>query len=53
VTERLIAVTKASLRESSLRITLPKENAEILNVDEKDHIGFYFNQEEVIVRKID
>ena len=51
--EKLIAVTKASLRGSSLRITLPKEIAEILNVGEKDHIGFYFNEKEVIVRKID
>lgn len=50
--ERLIAVTKASLRGSSLRITLPKEIAEILNVGEKDHIGFYESNGEVIVRRI-
>ena len=52
MTERLIAVTKASLRGSSLRITLPKEIAEILNVGEKDHIGFYESNGEVIVRRI-
>lgn len=52
MTERLIAVTKASLRGSSLRITLPKEIAEILKVGEKDHVGFYENNGEVIVRRI-
>ena len=40
MTEKLIAVTKASLRGSSLRITLPKKIAEILNVGEKDHFRF-------------
>jgi bifunctional DNA-binding transcriptional regulator/antitoxin component of YhaV-PrlF toxin-antitoxin module len=53
MTEKLIAVTRTSSRGSSLRIALPKEVSEMLNVGEKDHIGFYFNEKEVIVRKID
>ena len=53
MTERLIAVSRTSSRGSSLRITLPKEVSEMLKVGEKDHIGFYENNGEVIVRRID
>ena len=53
MTEKLIAVTRASSRGSSLRITLPKEIAEMLNVGEKDHIGFYESNGEVMVRRIE
>jgi bifunctional DNA-binding transcriptional regulator/antitoxin component of YhaV-PrlF toxin-antitoxin module len=53
MTEKLIAVTRTSSRGSLLRITLPKEIAEMLKVGEKDHIGFYESNGEVIVRKID
>ena len=38
---KLLAITKTSSRDSSLRITLPKEIAEKLNVSESEHIGFY------------
>ena len=39
--DKLIAVTKTSKRGSSLRITLPKEIAEKVNVSESEHLGFY------------
>ena len=52
MTEKLIAVTMASSRGSSLRITLPKEIAEMLNVGEKEHVGFYESNGEVIVKRI-
>ena len=41
MSDKLIAVTKTSSRGTSLRITLPKEIAEKLNVSESEHIGFY------------
>ena len=53
MTEKLIAVTRTSSRGSSLRITLPKEIAEILKVGEKDHIGFYESNGNIVIRKIE
>ena len=50
---KLIAVTKTSKRESSLRITLPKEIAERLRVSESEHIGFYEVNGDIVVRKIE
>ena len=49
---KLIAVTKTSKRGSSLRMTLPREIAEKLNVSESEHIGFYEVNGEIVVRKI-
>ena len=53
MSDKLIAVSKTSSRGSSLRITLPKEIAEKLNVSESEHIGFYEVQGEIVVRKIE
>ena len=50
--DKLIAVTKTSFRGSSLRITLPKEIAEKLNVSESEYIGFYEVGGKIVVRKI-
>ena len=50
---KLLAITKTSSRDSSLRITLPKEIAEKLNVSESEHIGFYEVNGEIVVRKIE
>ncbi len=52
MSNKLIAVTKTSKRGSSLRITLPKEIAEKLNVTGSEHIGFYELKGEIVVRKI-
>ena len=51
--DKLIAVTKTSKRDSSLRVTLPKEIAEKLNVSESEHIGFYEIRGKIVVRKIE
>lgn len=51
--DKLIAVTRTSKRGSSLRITLPKDIAEKLNVSESEHIGFYEANGEIVVRKIE
>ena len=51
--DKLIAVTKTSTRGSSLRITLPNDIAEKLNVSESEHIGFYEVNGEIVVRKIE
>lgn len=51
--DKLIAVTRTSSKGSSLRITLPKEVAEKLNVSESEHIGFYEEKGEIVVRKIE
>ena len=51
--DKLIAVTKTSSKGSSLRITLPKEIADKLNVSESEHIGFYEVNGEIVIRKIE
>jgi AbrB family looped-hinge helix DNA binding protein len=51
--DKLLAVTRTSSKGSSLRITLPKEIAEKLNVSESEHIGFYEVNGEIVVRKIE
>ena len=53
MTDKLIAVTRTSSRGSSLRMTLPKEVAEKLNVSESEHLGFYEVKGEILVRKIE
>jgi AbrB family looped-hinge helix DNA binding protein len=53
MSDKIIAVSKTSRRGSSLRITLPKEIAEKLNVSESEHIGFYEIDGEIVVRKIE
>ena len=51
--DKLLAVAKTSSKGSSLRITLPKEIAEKLNVSESEHIGFYEVEGEIVIRKIE
>ena len=51
--DKLIAITRTSSRGSSLRITLPKEIAEKLNVSESELIGFDEIMGEIVVRKIE
>ena len=51
--EKLIAVAKTSSKGSSLRITIPKEIAEKLNVSESEHIGFYEINVEIVIKKIE
>ena len=51
--DKLIAVTRTSSKGSSLRMTLPKEVAEQLNISKSEHIGFYEVKGEIVVRKIE
>ena len=51
--DKLIAVSKTSRKKSSLRITLPKEVAEKLDISESEHIGFYEVRGKIVVRKIE
>ena len=51
--DKLIAVTRTSSKGSSLRMTLPKEIAEKLNVTGSEHIGFYDVNGEIVIRKIE
>ena len=51
--DKLIAVTRTSSKGYSLRMTLPKEIAEMLNVSESEHIGFYEVNGEIVIRKIE
>ena len=53
MTDKLIAVTRTSSKGSSLRMTLPKEVAEKLNVSESEHIGFYEVKGEIMIKKIE
>ena len=51
--DKLIALIKTSSKGSSLRMTLPKEIAEKLNISESQHIGFYEVNREIVVMKIE
>ena len=51
--DKLIAVSRTSRKESSLRMTLPKEVAEKLNVSESEHIRFFEVRGKIVVRKIE
>ena len=51
--DKLIAVSRTSRKESSLRITLPKEVAEKLKVSESEHIGFFEVRGKIVIRKIE
>ena len=53
MTEKLMAVTRTSSKGSSLRMTLPKEVAESLNIGERDHVGFYDNNGRIVIRKME
>jgi len=53
MTDKLIAVTRTSKRDSSIRMTLPREVAEKLRASGSDHIGFYEVKGEIIIRKIE
>lgn len=50
---KLIAVARTSKRGTSIRITLPKEITKILDVEEKEHVGFYEENGKVWVRKVE
>ena len=49
----MIEVLHVSKREASLRITVPKKAAEILNVKAWDIIGFYEENGNVALRKME
>ncbi|MCL4420664.1 MAG: AbrB/MazE/SpoVT family DNA-binding domain-containing protein [Candidatus Thermoplasmatota archaeon] len=51
--DKLIAVTRTSKRDSSLRMTLPKDVAEKLKASGSDHIGFYEVNGDIVIRKIE
>ena len=49
---QLIEVTHVSKRGTSLRITLPKKAAEALKANAGDIIGFYQEDDRVLLKKI-
>lgn len=51
--KKLIAVARTSRKESSLRITQPKEVAEKLDISESEHIGFYEIRGEIVTSRIE
>lgn len=52
-TPGLIAVTKLSTRGTSIRMTLPKEIAEILEVSDGGHLGFYSDNGKILLKKLE
>lgn len=50
--EKLIAVTKLSTKGTSIRMTLPKEIAEKLEIGEGNHLGFYEHDGKIWLRKV-
>ena len=50
---KLLDVSHVSKRGSSLRITLPKTICEKLGVKEEDIVGFYEDNGNIIIKKIE
>lgn len=50
---KLIAVTKISTKGTSIRMSLPKEVAEILDMSESEHVGFYQVDGLIVIRRIE
>jgi|AADL01.1.fsa_nt_gi hypothetical protein len=50
---KLITVARTSKRGTLIKITLPKEITKILEVKEKEHVGFYEENGRVLVRKVE
>ncbi|MHB1492806.1 MAG: AbrB/MazE/SpoVT family DNA-binding domain-containing protein [Thermoplasmataceae archaeon] len=48
----LIAITKTSSKGTSLRITLPKEIADKLDIGENQFIGFFHKDGTITIKKI-
>lgn len=51
--QKLVEVSHASRRGSSIRITLPKKIQEKLCINEGDIIGFYEEGDRIILRRVD
>lgn len=49
---KLLAVTRPSFKGTSIRMTLPKEIATELTVEEGDHIGFYRIKDGIFLKKV-
>lgn len=51
--QQLIEVTHVSKRGASLRISLPKKAAELINANAGDIIGFYQEEGKVFLKKME
>lgn len=51
--QQLLEVSHVSKRGASLRITVPKKAAEVLNLKSGDIVGFYEEDGKIILNKID
>lgn len=49
---KLVEVSRVSRRESSLRITIPKNIQEKLGIKEGDIVGFYEEDWKIFLRKM-
>ena len=50
---KLIAVTRLSTGGTSVRMTLPMEIMQMLEVQEGDHMGFYEYEGKIMVKKVE
>ena len=50
--KELIDITRTSKQGTSLRITLPKKIAEKLTIKEGEFLGFYLDENKVILERI-
>jgi AbrB family looped-hinge helix DNA binding protein len=49
---QLLELSRVSKKEASLRITVPKKAAEILDVKSGDIVGFYEDNGSIVLRKM-
>ena len=50
--DNIIAITRTSNKGTSLRITLPKEVAKHLSIEENQFVGFFLKDGEIVLKKI-
>lgn len=50
---KLLAVIRLSTGGTSVRMTLPKEIMQMLDVQEGDHLGFYEYEGKIVVKKVE
>ena len=49
---QLLEVSHVSKREASMRITIPRKAAEVMDLEEGDIVGFYEDSGKIILKKM-
>ena len=50
--EKLVDISRVSKTKTSLRVTLPKDIAEKISINEGEFLGFYMIADTIYIRKV-